>query len=94
MSERLSETELFLNRIVEVARGVARQSGEPELEISGWFISMLHCHPEWIARFMAEGPEFVLEVGFSPVIGSLSYRARNGKILTPEEYFAKHGHRA
>lgn len=87
----MTEREEFLYRIVEVARAVARQSGEPELEIAGWFISMLHCHPEWIDRFMAEGPELVLEVGFSPAIGSLSYRARNGKILTPEEYFAKHG---
>ena len=75
----------LLDRLVEVARVVAWQSGESEMDTVGTMASILHNHPEWIPRFMAEGAGLFIDVGFGMELGSLNWRARNGQIVGPEE---------
>ena len=78
----------FLKRLHQVAKAVAWQAGESEMDTAGAMVSILIAHPEWLVRFMAEGAGLFIDVGFDMSNGALNFRSRDGQIRTPEELFS------
>ena len=69
--------------IAQVSSAMGFQDGVPAQDIAGAIISFLAVHPEQVARFMVEGAELFIDGTIRPELGSLSYRAVNGSIMTP-----------
>ena len=78
-----------INKLAEVASAVAFQAGEPGTEIAGLILSGIATKPALIERFMAEGSELIINgtliPTFTGIQGTLTYRARNGEIVHPDD---------
>lgn len=85
MRELERAVEDFIDKIVGVAQAVAFQSDCDATELVGQMISVLNGRRHDIERFMREGSELWLDGTFMLENGTLSYRAANGKIMTPDK---------
>lgn len=78
-----------IRKIAEVAAAMGDGAGEPAQELAGHIVSFLYANPEELESFMEEGTLYFLnrEHGTKALFesGALSYRARNGQIMTPSE---------
>ncbi|CAN7632143.1 hypothetical protein [Pararhizobium sp. LjRoot238] len=81
----MTDAELILRKIADVANTVGFHSGEPGIEIAGHILSSLVTNPENIERFLVEGTELLHDRTINFENGSLTYRAMNGEIIFPGE---------
>lgn len=75
--------------IAKMANAMAWGSGEPGLEIAGTTVSVCATDPAFAARFAEHGNEAIIDsergVYDAMMNGCLSYRTKDGRILTPDE---------
>lgn len=77
--------EQVVRKIAEVSAAVGNGSGEGSMEIAGLIISVLKENPDLIPMFMEEGVSLFIDGIFLPENGCLSWRAKNGNVVTPKE---------
>lgn len=59
--EKVMEASQVIQRIAEVANAMARQAGEPGLEIAGMIVSCLASRPELANDFMEKGADLFID---------------------------------
>lgn len=81
--------EEVIKKIAEIANDVAWQAGVGGLELAGQFVSVLAVHPEMIEGFLSGDTSIIdSDALFHAEMGCLSWHAKNGKVVSPEEALA------
>lgn len=78
-----------LQKIVQVADAVGRQSGTPSAELAGTIVGHLACHPEDVDRFLREGSELFIDGTIAYETSGLSYLCGDGEIRHGADFRAR-----
>lgn len=88
MAENMTPEDV-IKRLAEAAQVVALQSGAGAMETAGMFVSVLAAHPEKVEPFLAGELDIITDPHMLRTeAGCLSWRARNGRVVTPAEFHA------
>lgn len=74
--------------IADVAEAFAEAAGVGGVETAGAIISYLAAHPDLVANFMDDGPEFLMNVDARRIHadGKLTWhRGGDGRVVTPQD---------
>ena len=79
--------EEVIKKIASVADDVACQAGVGGVELAGQFVSVLTQNPELIGSFLDGTMDMIGDDRlFHAQNGCLTWHARNGQVISPEQY--------
>ena len=81
----MDDAQAMVRKIASVSVAVGIQAGIPGSDVAGMIVSFLYANPEHIDRFLIEGSELFVDGTIRPELGSLTYMAENGQVLSPAE---------